>query len=251
MTNRARAHAALWLIFAFTIAALFTVTRADAARGIGPETPASYARMQAAATTVNYGSGAWGGPAAGVTRIGDPLVTDVLIVGDSITNRCYPALRTLLAAKGKTLSVIAQSGQNIAGLMDLMDHEPYVSPTVIFAGGTNNVFGPPAAAAQVRRAVTWLDTPGMHWFMVDTYAGRAATAVDDARNSGQVNGYIHGLAGEDHVISWAGALTAARGRGIASGYYVQDGVHPWTTAGVGHGGGCGLWADSIVKGAKL
>jgi hypothetical protein len=194
-------------------------------------------------TTTNYGSGAWAGPSTAITRSGDPATADVLIVGDSITNRCYPALRTALAPR--TLAVVAQSGQNTAGLAALLFAVPKVPAHVVMAAGTNDVFNPPAVAAQVGRVSAWASDNAVDLRWVDTYVGRPTYAAADARNSGWVNGQVY--AGAPRVIGWQPALGAAVGRGRALTYYLQDGVHPWAAAGTGHGDGCAFWA-AIVKG---
>lgn len=203
--------------------------------------------VTAVPTAVNYGSGLWGGPGS-IVRSGNPAATDVLVVGDSITARCYPRLRTALAAKGLTLSVVAQSGQNTKGLVTLLTDLPAVPKRVVMAAGTNDVFAPPAVAAQVGRALGWLSDVGATAYWVDTYVGRPATLAADARNSGWVNGQVYAAA--PRVIGWQPALGAAVGRGRALSYYLQDGVHPWTTAGTGHADGCAFWAAVVAAGVK-
>ena len=208
-----------------------------------PRPPAKITR--GTATAVDYGSGTWGGPGA-VARYGDPATAAVLMVGDSITARCIPQLTAAFEARGKTLAVIAQSGQNTAGLATLIESELRIPADVVMEAGTNDVFDPFAMPTQVARVVQYVQDTGarLHW--VDTYVGRPAYDVDDARNSGQVNGAIWAAA--PHVISSVGALTAARGRGRALSYYLQDGVHYWTAAGTGHGDGCAFYAVTVAGG---
>jgi lysophospholipase L1-like esterase len=192
---------------------------------------------------VNYGSGYWGGITGNSVTSGKSA--DVLIVGDSITARCYPALRTALAAKGKTLAVAAQSGANTKQLTDLLMNQLSLPPVVVMAAGTNDVFNPFAAPAQVSRAARWMSETGSKLYWVDTYVGRPAYLASDIRNSGQVNAAIY--ASSPNVIGWTPALTSAVGRGRALSYYLQDGVHPWATAGTGHGNGCAYWAGVIAS----
>jgi lysophospholipase L1-like esterase len=195
--------------------------------------------------TVNYGSGRWGGITGSPVAKGSTATADVLIVGDSITTRCYPALRTALAAKGKTLAVSAQSGANTKQLTDLLMNQLSLPPVVVMAAGTNDVFNPFAAPAQVSRAARWMSEAGSKLYWVDTYVGRPAYLASDIRNSGQVNAAIYATV--PNVIGWTPALTGAVGRGRALSYYLQDGVHPWAAAGTGHGNGCAYWAGVIAS----
>jgi lysophospholipase L1-like esterase len=195
---------------------------------------------------VNYGSGYWGGVTGAPVASGKRATADVLVVGDSITARCYPALRTALAAKGKTSAVVAQSGADIWQLTDLlMGDQLTVPPVVVMAAGTNNVFNPFGASAQVARAANWTNQVGSKLYWVDTYVGRPAYLASDIRNSGQVNAAIYATV--PNVIGWTPALTSAVGRGRALSYYLQDGVHPWAAAGTGHGNGCAYWAGVIAS----
>lgn len=202
--------------------------------------------VRAKTTAVDYGSGAWGGPIGSPVTTGDLATADVALFGDSIGNRCATAIRTALAAKGLTLYTWTWSGQNTQGITDAVIASPRLPPRTIVEVGANDVFAPAAARAQISRAANYLTETGTSWYWMDTYVGRPATPVDDARNSGQVNGLIHGIVGEDKVIRWVDALTAARGRGRALSYYLQDGVHPWASAGTGHGDGCAFLAATIA-----
>jgi hypothetical protein len=236
VTRRTRLIAGL-ICLVVGIAGLFYVNNARAAT----------AATSTVTSTINYGSGLWAGPGS-IVRVGNPATATDLMVGDSITARCAPKLVAAFAAKGRTLAVIAQSGQNIAGLAALLMAETKVPGRVVFAGGANDVFNPFAVPAQVGKVVTWVQDSGAELYMVDTYVGRPATAVDDARNSGQVNGAIYAVA--PHIISAVDALTAARGRGRALSYYLQDGVHYWTAAGTGHGDGCAFLAGTVAGGVS-
>jgi lysophospholipase L1-like esterase len=234
------------LVILLTLGLWFGVLEASGTPAL--RTEATQSTAQAAA--VNYGSGLWAGPSATITRFGNPGTASVLIVGDSITAGCYPALNALLVAKGKTLAVIAQSGQNTAGLATLLEAVPVLPERVILAAGANDVFQPPLFSAAFKRMVAKVD--GRKWFAVDTYVGRAGTVQPhDIRNSGWVNGQLHAVAGPDHVISANAALGAAVGRGRPLSYYLRDGVHYWPSAGTGHGNGCAFWAAVVAAGAGL
>lgn len=203
---------------------------------------------RAKTTSTNYGSGLWGGPIGTPNEIGDPATADVAMYGDSITSRCRTDIAAALAVKGLTLYTWTWSGQNTHGIAAAIQAAPRLPPYVIVEAGTNDVFDPFTARPEIGQLADYLTETGPDWRWMDTYVGRAATEVDDARNSGQVNGLIHGIAGEDKIVRWVDALTAARGRGRALSYYLQDGVHPWAAAGTGHGDGCAFLA-SVVAGA--
>lgn len=199
-------------------------------------------------TTTNYGSGTWTGPIGSPTQTGNIHTAAVALYGDSISNRCTPDIRTALAAEGKTLYTFTWPSQNIAGLTDAMTTAIRQPPDVIMAAGTNDAFNPFAAPAAIARAKAFLNQTDSELYWVDTYVGRPAYLADDVRNSGQVNAAITAAIAPDHVIGWLPALTAARGRGRPSSYYLQDGVHPWISAGTNHGDGCAFLA-AIIAGA--
>lgn len=196
----------------------------------------------------NYGSGLWGGPVDTPVETGDPTTADIALYGDSIANRCLSDIRPALEAKGYTLYTWTWSGQNTAGIADAIKAAPQLPGRVFVEAGANDVFDPFTARPQITQLAEYLTAAGVDWRWMDTYVGRPATLADDLRNSGQVNGLIHSAAGEDRIIRWVDALTAARGRGRAMSYYLQDGVHPWIDAGTGHGDGC-LFLASVIAAA--
>lgn len=199
---------------------------------------------------VDYGSGLWAGTTSPVKRIGNPATADRLIVGDSIVDRCSTDLVAAFAAKGETLAVISQPGQDAAGLYALLDATLLTPTDVIFAGGTNNVFAPFSARQPIADVKAWATLHLADVKLVDTYVARSATALHDLRNSGQVNGYLY--ASGLPVVSMVEQLTAAVGRGRPTNYYVSsDGVHYWLDAGTGHGDGCAFYAAGIVAGVGL
>lgn len=200
------------------------------------------------AVAVDYGSGFWSGTTSPVVRTGDPATADVTLVGDSIGNRCTPDIRAALLAEGKTLATITQSGQTTQGLVDLLVAEPAIGGKLAMEAGTNDVFEPPAMLAQISRVKAYAAAKGAELYWGDTYVGRTATLGADARNSGWVNSFVYSAVPYDHVIQWQPALGYAIGRGRALSYYLQDGVHPWTDAGTGHGDGCAFLA-AVYAGA--
>lgn len=247
--------AVLLIAAGLSVHSLFAI----AATGTGPETPSSWVKgrtlmasqpMNAlrARTTPNYGSGLFTAPTTPVKRLGDPATADVLMVGDSITNGCSTELTAAFAAKGQTLAVIAQSGQNAAGLYLLLSALDNTAPKVVFAGGTNDVFNPFGARAAVADVKAWAASMAKTVYLVDTYVGRTATLAHDIRNAGQVNGYLYGSGLP--VLSPVEALTAAVGRGRTLSYYLSDGVHYHPAAGTGHGDGCAFYAATIAAGVQ-
>lgn len=197
-------------------------------------------KSAARASSVDYGSGAWGGPVGSPVRTGDPASSDVLLVGDSIGQRCTTDTRTALAAKGLTLATVTQSGQNTAGLLALLQATPNPPHKLLMEAGTNDVFDPFAMPGQVAAVLNWAASNGIEVYWVDTYVGRSTTTVDDVRNSGQVNEAIASAVSTDHRVKWVEALTAARGRGRALSYYLADGVHPSVTP------GCPFYAATVA-----
>lgn len=204
---------------------------------------------QIAGNGVNYGSGIYPGPTTSVIQ--DPGWASSSLkwgmVGDSITYRCAPELRAAFAAKGITLAVRANSGADMNAINNWLESLTYMPDHIIVAGGTNNIFDNlfemPGQIVRTKAAIG-LATE-LVW--VDTYAGRSATLADDIRNSGQVNSYIHSAVPDDHVVDWLANLTSTRGRGLALSYYLQDGVHPWVSAGDGHGDGCANYAAVVMN----
>lgn len=194
------------------------------------------------AAVVNYGSGPWGGPSSTITRYGNPATASVLIVGDSITSGCIPD--TVAAFKPTPIAIIAQAGQNTAGLAQLLVNLPAVPKRIVMATGSNDIFNPPVMTAQVARIRTWVEDTGSHLDWVDVRVQRPAYSLRDRYNSAWVNRQIYATAGS--VIGWTKALEAAAGRGRPANYYVRDGVHLWPDPGPGHGDGCAFRAAVIA-----
>lgn len=232
-----------------TVSALLTTAVLAVAPALAPA-KAEVAISTPIAPRVNYGSGYWGGVVGGPVETGNIQTADVALYGDSIASRCGAYLRTALAAKGKTLYTYTWSGQNTKGLFDAALSALRQPPTVIMAAGTNDVFQPPLVGPQIAKAKSYAAEAGTHLMWVDTYVGRSTYLAADVRNSGWVNGQIYSQIGQGDVIGWNAALGYAVGRGRALSYYLQDGVHPWATAGTGHGNGCSFWAGVIAAGVR-
>lgn len=180
------------------------------------------------ALAMDYGSGTGGGPVGTPVRSTIPYtnISDVMIVGDSITVRGYKDLAAALP--GKRLAVDAQAGRNTADSIDSlfasMRAGMVLPPVLIMATGSNDVFDPFVMAAQVKRLLAGVP-PGTRVYWVDVQVSRPATAVADQRNSAQVNRAIWlGCTGSCTVISWATFFAVKPAR---IGWYLDSGgVHP-------------------------
>ncbi|MEU4391627.1 hypothetical protein [Kribbella sp. NPDC023855] len=194
-----------------------------------------------------YGSGdigAWQTLAHGT--IGDPATADVLLVGDSITTRCWTDLRDALAAKGKTLAVNYWSGRPTTPAVDWLTAQPVVAPLVVMAKGSNDIFDPTVMATQIQRTSAYLLVPDrLLW--VDVQAARTgepdAVQLSDQRNSGWINAQIRDQLAPSQIVPWSVWFASSPNR---IPMYLQDGVHPWVTAGTGHGDGCAFWAAVLM-----
>lgn len=184
--------------------------------------------VAAPSEATDYGSGTAGG------KVGSPVlstipytaVSDVMIVGDSITVRGYKALAAALP--GKRLAVNAWSGRNtkdsVDSLFASMQNGVVLPPVLVMATGANDVFDPFVMAAQVQRLLAGVPS-GTKVYWVDIQVARPKTALADQRNSEQVNRAIwQRCTGDCTVISWASFLAAKPSR---LGMYLDTGgVHP-------------------------
>lgn len=180
------------------------------------------------AGTIDYGSG----PTypAGISKvISTPAytaVSDVLVVGDSITVDAYKALAAALP--GKRLAVNAHSGRGTAESVTAVLAMPHVPPVVLMAVGSNDVPNPPVMAGQIKRLRDALEPRGIkvRWVTVQVvrYRGTAAMQLADQRNSGWVNAQIWaGCVAPCRVVDWAGFLAGYPGYRLPA--YLRDGVH--------------------------
>lgn len=176
-------------------------------------------------------------------------------IGDSIGVRGRPKLGSMLTAEfGAALAYDCWSGAPFVALVnDLLTRDLW--PGRLLVGlGTNDVCDPPKVAAQLQRIID-AAPPTTTIVAIDTYVARtslpAATQLNDVRNSGWVNTQIHAALPREHVVGWNAALGYAVGRGPEMiKYYLQDGVHPWVSAGstpYAHGNGVDFWAEVVMK----
>lgn len=174
------------------------------------------------------------------TTTGAAAGADVLLVGDSITARCWPALRDQLRAKGHRLAVNYLSGRTTASGLDWLAAQHAVPPLVVLELGTNDIFDPSVIAQEAQRAYQSVpDSTTLMW--ADVYAVRtrqpATVQLADARNSAWVNTQIRGQVPAANVIPWSVAFAAKPSR---IGMYLTDGVHPKP------GVGCAFWAANMA-----
>ena len=198
------------------------------------------------AHAVDYGSGAAGGPVGTpvLSTVPYTAVSDVMIVGDSITIRGYKDLAAALP--GKRLAVNAHSGRNtkasIDSLFASMQAGMVLPPVLIMAVGSNDVFDATPMASQVKRLLAAVPS-STKVFWIDTQVARPATALADQRNSAWVNQAIwRGCAGECAIISWFSFLASKPAR--LSWYIDKGGVHP--VSGVGTKAWAALIAGQVT-----
>lgn len=150
-------------------------------------------------------------------------ISDVLVVGDSITVRGYKELAAALP--GRRLAVNAQSGRNTALSIDALFRQMQAGvklpPVLVMAVGANDIFSSGVMAGQVKRLLAGVPA-STKVFWVDVSVLRPAYKLADGFNSARVNQSIRAYCtGKCTVISWAGFLAVnGRGKLIDSG-----GVH--------------------------
>ena len=217
-----------------------TTRRALAIIGIATLTLAYL--VSPARATLDYGSGKAGGATGTpvLSTVPYTAVSDVLIVGDSITVANYKALAAQLP--GVRLAVNARSGRGTVDAVNQVLAMPYVPPRVIMAVGSNDVFDPPVMAAQIARLRSALEPRGVKVSWVDVQVSRVkyspAVQLADQRNTGWVNAQIHsGCVAPCTVIGWGEFLSANPSYRLPA--YLRDGVH--TTA-----AGTAAWAVLIA-----
>lgn len=250
---RAAVRRAISLLLTAAVITVAPVVRADGSN----RRAAVPTQVTALTATVNYGSGTWGGVATTKAVVGDLDTADVELLGDSITVRCYPAIVKAFAAMGWTVAVRAQSGQQARNMVDQLTSQLRTPGRVVVIGGSNDIFNPPAVAGQIDRAVDFTNGAGVRLYWGDTQVARASQTYTvqyaDLRNSGWVNNQIHQGLPPASIIQWNAAIGAAVGRGRPLTYYLQDGVHPWVSAGTtpySHADGCAFLAAVIVGAVK-
>jgi len=134
------------------------------------------------------------------------------------------------------LAMNAKSGRPTAPTVDILSRWAtlYHLPTrILMAVGTNDIFNPPAFAAQINRVMT-ITGPDVVVYWPEIHISRwelsASVQVADQRNSDWLNVQLHAAAARHpnlRIISWAAFLNQKPGSRI--GTYLLDGVHPTAT----------------------
>ena len=198
------------------------------------------------AHAVDYGSGAAGGPVGTpvLSTVPYTAVSDVMIVGDSITIRGYKDLAAALP--GKRLAVNAHSGRNTKASVDSlfasMQAGMVLPPVLIMAVGSNDVMSPFAFEAQMKRLLAGVPR-GTRVFWMDIYVNRPAYPSSDLRNTDVINKRIwRYCTGNCSIISWFDFLAGYPSYRIRT-HIDSGGVHQ-TVA------GCKAWAAVIAAGIR-
>jgi hypothetical protein len=191
------------------------------------------------ASTGAYGSGvlgAWERQARAISsdaQIRETRETDgVFMFGDSIGVQDGPSLAKQLAHHGINMAVHNWAGRPVTPAVDALDTwaQDYGLPhRILMSVGSNDIFTPPAVAAQVERTMQIVgDERTVFW--VNIQAARTAhgplVQVSDQRNSAWINLQL-AEAQRRHenlrVVHWAEHLAAKPNR---LGKYLRDGLHP-------------------------
>jgi hypothetical protein len=166
-------------------------------------------------------------------QIRDVLTFDgIFLFGDSIAVQDSSALERQLADRtGDSIAFHDWSGQPTSAAVDALAEwsRDYGLPRrIVMAVGTNDIFNPPAFAAQVERAMK-IAGPGRTVYWVNVYASRtkqsAAVRDADLANSAWINQQLEEAAVRHpnlRIIDWSDYLTS---RPSGPTPYLRDGVH--------------------------
>ncbi|TDD13942.1 hypothetical protein E1218_33785 [Kribbella turkmenica] len=180
--------------------------------------------------------GAWERQAraiSGVSQIRKARETDgVFMFGDSIGVQDGPSLARQLSSHGIKVAVHNWAGRPVTPAVDALDTwaQDYGLPhRILMSVGSNDIFTPPAVAAQVERTMQIVGEDRTV-FWVNIQAARTghgpAVQVSDQRNSAWINLQL-AEAQRRHanlrIIHWAEHLAAKPNR-LAN--YLRDGLHP-------------------------
>ncbi|MFI7059362.1 hypothetical protein ACIBL3_00085 [Kribbella sp. NPDC050124] len=160
------------------------------------------------------------------------MFNGVFMFGDSIAVQDGSALEKLLADRaGDSIAVHDWSGQPTAAAVDALEdwERQFGLPSrIVMAVGSNDIFDPPAFAAQVERAMH-IAGPSRTVYWVNVHVGRvnqpAAVRAADLDNSAWVNQQLEQAAVRHpnlRIVRWNEFLAGQPG-GPAK--YLRDGVH--------------------------
>ena len=160
------------------------------------------------------------------------MFNGVFMFGDSIAVQDSPALEKLLRNRtGDSLAVHDWSGQPTSAAVDALDdwERRFGLPSrIVMAVGSNDIFDPPAFAAQVERAMH-IAGPSRTVYWVNVHVSRVRQPADmqaaDLANSAWINQQLAQAAVRHpnlRIIDWSEYLATQPG-GPAK--YLRDGVH--------------------------
>jgi hypothetical protein len=231
-------------------AALIVVLTAFLLALLHLEAPAAHAKVAAPAVNPVVNSGSYGSGALGSWQGNDRVISDsaavretvknngVVLFGDSIAVQDGAALGKLLGQQLHTsFAEYSWAGQPTSAAVDAMAvwaREYGLPRRIVMAVGSNDIFDPPAFAAQVERALR-IAGPQRTVYWVDVQVSRteepAAVQVADQRNSEWINLQLEQAARQHpnlRIVHWAEFL-AARPERLHTD--LRDGRHTTVPAG--------------------
>jgi hypothetical protein len=186
-------------------------------------------------------------------EIRDVLTFDgIFMFGDSIAVQDSAALERLLTDRGgESIAVHDWSGQPASAAVDALEewsHDYGLPRRIVMAVGTNDIFDPPAFAAQLERALR-IAGPDRTVYWVNVYVDRskhpAAIRDADLTNSAWINQQLQDAALRHpnlRIIDWSGFLMSQPDR---PAQYLRDGVH--TSQPLGGAARNELIADALLS----
>ena len=207
----------------------------------------------------NYGSGvlgSWERQARAISNEAQIRRTrendGVFMFGDSIGVQDGPPLARQLSQLGISMAVHNWAGRPVTPAVDALDTwaQDYGLPhRILMSVGSNDIFTPPAVAAQVDRTMQIVgEERTVYWVNVQAArtAHGAAVQVSDQRNSAWINLQLaEAQRRYDNlrVVHWAEHLASKPNR-LAR--YLRDGLHP--SVPLGQNARNGLIIDAIKAG---
>jgi hypothetical protein len=227
------------LFAAGTAAAASTVAAASAAEAVPVSPQSETDGATGLAYLGNYGSGvlgAWERQARAISNEAQIRRTrendGVFMFGDSIGVQDGPALARQLAQLGIMTAVHNWAGRPVTPAVDALNTwaQDYGLPhRILMSVGSNDIFTPPAVAAQVDRTMRIVG-PERTVYWVNVQAARTAfipeIRIADQRNSAWINLQLAEAARQHEnlrIIHWAEHLASSPNR-LAR--YLRDGLHP-------------------------
>nr|WP_184844117.1 hypothetical protein [Kribbella solani] len=207
----------------------------------------------------NYGSGvlgAWDRQARAISNEAQIRRTresdGVFMFGDSIGVQDGPPLARQLSKLGISIAVHNWAGRPVTPAVDALEtwSQDYGLPhRILMSVGSNDIFTPPAVAAQVDRTMQIVgEERTVYW--VNVQAARTAHGPDvtvaDQRNSAWINLQLADAQRRYdnlRIVHWAEHLASSPNR-LAR--YLRDGLHPSVT--LGQNARNGLIIDAIKAG---